>query len=364
LIEVSILRRQGDFDLRAAFTAGTPGVAALFGRSGSGKTTVINVIAGLVEPDQGRIVVDGVVFLDTAAGIRLRPEQRRIGYVFQDARLFPHMSAAGNLGYGFRRAPSGEQNVGFDQVVALLGIEHLLDRRPHTLSGGERQRVAVGRALLAQPRLLLMDEPLASLDAERKAEVLPYLERLRDELRVPIIYVSHDWGEVTRLADTLVLLEAGKVVAAEAIGELASRTDLPMLVERFDAGSVLAAVVEAHDDARGLTRLRFPGGELLAPRLAIPLGRPLRVRIPAREVILAATAPESISVHNALPGIVATIAHESGPHALVRVMVGEAPILARVTRDAITKLRLSVGVPIFVLIKSVSLERGGEPSTN
>jgi molybdate transport system ATP-binding protein len=363
VLEVSIRRRLGGFDLQVAFSAPTPGVTALFGRSGSGKTSVIDVVAGLAGPDEGRVVADGVVFIDTAKGTALRPERRRVGYVFQDARLFPHLSVAGNLRYGLRRAPVGERRIGLDLVVSLLGIERLLERRTHALSGGERQRVAVGRALLAQPRLLLMDEPLASLDAERKSEVLPYLERLRDELGLPIVYVSHDWGEVARLADTLVLLDAGRVVAAGPIGDLASRTDLPMLVRHLDAGSVIGAVVERHDDHRALTTLRFDGGVLVAPRLGASPGASLRVRISAREVILAGRPPESISVHNVLAGAVADIAHESGPHALVRVLVGPTAILARVTRDAVAKLGLGVGAPVYVLIKSVSLDRGGEVVT-
>lgn len=356
-LTVALSRRLGAFTLEVAFAAPTPGVVALFGPSGSGKSSVVAAIAGLARPDRGRIAIDGSVLLDTDRGVALRPERRRVGVVFQDARLFPHMSVETNLRYGLNRAPPGERRIEFAPVVEMLGIGHLLARRPHTLSGGERQRVAVGRALLAQPRLLLMDEPLASLDADRKAEVLPFLERLRDTIRLPILYVSHDWGEVARLADTLVLLDQGRVVAAGPIAALATDPRLP-LAAREGAGAVFDATVAAHLPERGLTRIDFPGGALLAPSLEAAPGTRIRLRVPAREVSLATAAPEGISVHNILAGTVAAISPGPAPAlAIVAVRVEAATLLAQVTADAVARLGLAEGVRVFALVKSVAVLR-------
>lgn len=357
MLDVELLRRQGDFRLDVRFAATAPGVVAMFGPSGSGKSSVVLGLAGLVRPDQGRIALGDDVLFDSARGIDVPAERRRVGLVFQDARLFPHLAVAANLRYGLRRAPAAERRIGFDQVVGLLGLESLLGRRTQTLSGGERQRVALGRALLAQPRFLLMDEPLANLDAARKAEVLPYLERLHAEFDLPIVYVSHDWAEVAALADTLVLLEQGSVVAAGPLADLASRVDLPQLAGRADAGAVIEATVAAHEDARGLTMLDFPGGRLIAPRLERPLGAVLRLRVRAREVVLATEAPRGISVHNVLAGTVAAISAADGPHAMVAVAIGPTRLLARVTRDAVRRLDLVIGGPVFALVKSVALDR-------
>lgn len=358
-LAVHLLRRLGGFRLEVAFEAPTPGVVALFGPSGAGKSSIVAGIAGLARPEQGRVAVDGTVLVDTAQGVALAPERRRVGVVFQDARLFPHLSVEANLRYGLNRAPRSERRIGFVPVVEMLGIGHLLARRPHTLSGGERQRVAVGRALLAQPRLLLMDEPLASLDAARKAEVLPFLERLRDTIRLPILYVSHDWGEVSRLADTLVLVEAGRVVAAGPIAALAADARLPMAA-RADAGAVFDATVEAHEAARGLTRIAFAGGGLLAPILDAAPGSRIRLRIPAREVALATERPRAISLHNVLPGTVAAIGPGPGPGlATVSVRIGGAVLPAQVTLDAVARLGLADGSAVFALVKSVAIARPG-----
>ena len=356
-LTVALSRRLGAFTLDVAFAAPSPGVVALFGPSGSGKSSVVAAVAGLARPDRGRIEVDGSVLLDTKRGVVLAPERRRVGVVFQDARLFPHMSVETNLRYGLNRAPRAERRIAFDPVVEMLGIGHLLARRPHTLSGGERQRVAVGRALLAQPRLLLMDEPLASLDAARKAEVLPFLERLRDTIRLPIVYVSHDWGEVSRLADTLVLLDQGRVTAAGAIADLAADPCLP-LAAREGAGAVLDATVALHLPERGLTRIDFPGGALLAPIVEAAPGTRLRLRVPAREVSLATEAPQGISVHNILAGTVAAITPGPAPAlAVVAVRVEAATLLAQVTADAVQRLGLAEGVRVFALVKSVAVLR-------
>lgn len=340
--------------LDLAFEAPTPSVVALFGPSGAGKSTAIAAAAGLLRPEACRLEVDGIVLADTARHIWLPPEARRIGLVFQDARLFPHMSVASNLRYGMRRAPSGP--IGFDDVVSLLGIGALLARRPHTLSGGERQRVAIGRALLSQPRLLMMDEPLASLDVARKAEILPFLAQLKTALRLPILYVTHSMEEVSRLADTLVLIERGQVIAAGPLGTVTARGDLE-LAQRDDAGAVLAATVARHDAPRQLTMLMAGGAELQVPLVSAPVGAAIRVRIPAREVILAREAPRAISVHNTILGTVRAVAHDPVRHAAqVEIALADGAFLARVTPDAVARLELAPGVPVLALVKSVAIE--------
>jgi molybdate transport system ATP-binding protein len=351
-LEVALRHRWGNTALDIAFQAPTPGVVVLFGPSGSGKSSTALAAAGLWRPERCRVAVDGVVLADTEAGVWVPPERRRLGVVFQDARLFPHLGVEANLRYGMRRAPPGP--VRFDAVVELLGIGALLRRRPHTLSGGERQRVAVGRALLAQPRLLVMDEPLASLDAARRTEILPYLARLRDALRLPILYVTHALDELARLADTVVLLEAGQVVAAGPIAEVAARADLPLAL-RDDAAAVLLARVEAHDPARGLTRLRAGGMAVLVPLLDRPVGAAVRARVPAREVALARAVPEAVSFQNVVAGRVRRVV--VGPlAALVELEAGGAALLARVTPDAVARLGLAPGVETVALFKSVGVE--------
>ena len=353
MLEVSFVHRFARTSVEVSFMAPTPGTTVLFGPSGAGKSTVVAVLAGLLRPAEARIAVDGDLLCDTASGLWLPPERRRLGVVFQEPRLFPHLSVDGNLRYGLRRALPG--TIGFDDVLALLGLGTLLARRPHTLSGGERQRVAIGRALLAQPRLLLMDEPLASLDAARKAEILPYLARLKSALTLPIVYVTHAMDEVARLADTLVLIDAGRSIAAGPLREIAARADLP-LAARDDAASVLDAVVQGHDAARRLTSLRCGGFSLLVPLLDAPLGKRMRVRVPAREVLLATRLPEALSVQNAVPGQVRALAELDGAAVLVEVELPGGALLARVTPDAISRLALARGVPVIALVKSMSVE--------
>ncbi len=330
------------------------GATALFGPSGSGKSSVVATMAGLLRADAAYVAVDGEVLTDTDARIHVPPERRRLGLVFQDARLFPHMKVRANLEYGLKRAPAGD--IRFDDVVDLLGIAALLDRRPHTLSGGERQRVAIGRALLAQPRLLLMDEPLASLDAARKAEILPYLARLKQALSLPIVYVTHALDEVLFLADSLVLLERGRVIASGRLSDLTARGDLP-LAGRDDAGAVLEARVAEHHPARRLSLLRAGPLALWVPLVQGGLGTRLRVRIPAREVILATEAPQGISLHNILPVQVTGITEDAARHtAMVELGSGESRLLARITPDAVARLGLAPGRPVLALVKSMSVD--------
>jgi molybdate transport system ATP-binding protein len=343
-----------DLPLDIDFEAPTPGTTVLFGRSGSGKSTIIAAVAGLLRPADCRIAIDDMTLVDTASNRFVPPEHRRIGLVFQDSRLFPHMTVATNLRYGLRRAPTGP--IGFDDVVDLLGIAPLLDRRPYSLSGGEKSRVAIGRALLSQPLLLALDEPLASLDAQHKAEIVPYLARLKHALRLPILYVTHALDEVVRLADTLVLIRAGRVLAAGPLEQIVARGDLP-LAARDDAAAVLSARVVAHEPSRQLTELETGGRRLLVPLLDSVPGSAVRVRIPAREVILAAAAPQGISVHNVIAGTVHGIVQDPARHAaMVEVALDGAGLLARVTPDAVARLGLRQGVPVLALVKSMAIE--------
>jgi molybdate transport system ATP-binding protein len=357
MLEVALKHRYGrdGFGLDLAFAAPKAGVTALFGPSGSGKSSVLAAVAGLLRPEQGRIAIGADTLLDTARGIALPPEHRRCGVVFQDARLFPHLSVETNLRYGLRRAPRDAEGPSFDDVVALLGIGDLLARRPAGLSGGERQRVALGRALLARPRLLLMDEPLAALDAARRAEVLPFLARLRDAARLPILYVTHALDEVDALADHLVLLQAGRVLAAGPAEDLAARTDLPLAARR-DAGVLLACTV-LEDGAGGLTRLGFAGGELLTSLRAGPPGTHLRLRLRARDIAVATEEPRGLSTRNILPATLAEIRPAGEPGEMfLRLAIGPTMLLARVSRDSVELLALRPGMPVWALVKAVAFD--------
>ena len=356
ILEVDIEHRLGAFELDIHFRSGR-GLTALLGRSGAGKTSVVNVIAGLVRPERGRIVVDGSVLIDTARGIRTPAHRRRVGYVFQEDRLFPHLTVRQNLLFGRWFAPGPAPAARLDDVVDLLGIGTLLDRRPGRLSGGEKQRVAIGRALLASPRLLLMDEPLASLDARRKDEIFPYIERLRDQAGVPIVYVSHAVGEVTRLANTIVLITDGRVRAVGPLQEVMGRAELYPMAGRFEAGAVLAARVAAHDARWGLTELAGAFGKLTVPRLPAPVGAALRVRIRARDVILAATPPTGISALNVLAGRVEAVVPIEEAALEVQLRLGNERLLARVTRRSGATLGLVPGREIFAVIKTVAIDR-------
>jgi molybdate transport system ATP-binding protein len=304
--------------------------------------------------------VDGEVLFSAEDGVDVPTERRRLGYVFQEGRLFPHYSVRGNLIYGRRRGARGAA-VSVDAVVALLGLEALLDRRPGDLSGGEKQRVAIGRALLAEPRLLLMDEPLASLDMARKAEIMPFIERLRDELRIPIIYVSHAMEEIVRLADTLVLMSAGRVAAVGPVEDLTSRLDLRPLTGRHEAGAVIRATVAGHDVTYGLSELAFPGGRLRVSHVALPLGSRVRARIRARDVALATTRPTGISFRNVFPARITEIAADRAPIVDIKLDIGTAAqpvaLWARITARAVQELQLAPGREVFALVKTVALDR-------
>jgi molybdate transport system ATP-binding protein len=356
VLEVDIEHRLGAFDLDIHFRSGR-GLTALFGRSGAGKTSVVNAIAGLIRPNRGRIVVDEAVLLDTERGICSPTHRRGVGYVFQEGRLFPHLTVRHNLLFGRWFAPGGTRSARLEDVVELLGIGRLLDRRPGRLSGGEKQRVAIGRALLAGPRLLLMDEPLASLDARRKDEILPYLERLRDQANVPIIYVSHSVAEVTRLATTIVLISDGRVHAVGPVQEVMGRADLYPLAGRFEAGAVLLMHVARHDPGWGLTELAGSFGELVVPRLEVPVGTALRIRVRARDVILALTRPSGISALNVVEVQVEKLIPIEEAALEVQLRANDQRLLARVTRRSGEALGLAPGRQVFAVIKTVAIDR-------
>ncbi|MFO1310613.1 MAG: molybdenum ABC transporter ATP-binding protein [Burkholderiales bacterium] len=356
MIEVDVEERLGAFHLDVRFEADAP-IVGLFGRSGAGKTSVVNAIAGIAKPHRGRIRINDHVLLDTSRGIDVPPERRRVGYVFQDALLFPHLDVLANLTYGQRlRAPS-ERFIAQERVVDLLGLGALLARNPRTLSGGEKQRVAIGRALLAQPRILLMDEPLAALDVARKSEILDYIERLRDELAIPIVYVSHSVAEITRLADAVVVLSEGKCLAAGDVEDVMGRADLRPATGRYEAGSLVDTEVLRHDAAIALTTLGFDGGELLVPGIDAAIGDRIRARIRARDVSLATRRPEAISILNILPGRVVAVGDGDGPIVEVEVAVGATTITARISRRSRDDLAIRVGCHVFALVKAISFDQ-------
>jgi molybdate transport system ATP-binding protein len=362
VIDIDMALRRGGFRLDAAFRSDAR-LTGLFGRSGAGKSSLIAAVAGLIRPHRGHIIIDGIPLFDTERGIDVPPHKRRIGLVFQDAQLFPHLSVRANLRYGSRFAPKGDPGLGFDLVVAVLGIGHLLDRRPASLSGGERQRVAIGRALLAKSRLVLLDEPLASLDMARKLEILALIERLRDEAGVPMLYVSHAVEEVVRLAGEVVVLEGGRVARAgppEAVLEAARSPS----EARFGAVSLITARIASHDLRYGLTLLDHPAGPISIPgRTGIP-GEPARVIVHGTDVSLALTRPSDVSIRTLLEGVVKATRTDEGPVARVDVTLkGSGELSAFVTRKSLDELGLSAGDAVYAMIKTASIEEGAGRSS-
>jgi len=356
--------RQGELNGVEARFSSAARVLALFGRSGSGKSTVVNMIAGLVAPERGRVVIDGETLFDSERGINVPVEQRGVGCVFQEGLLFPHLSVRQNLEFGAARRGGASAGVPFDQVVSLLGIEPLLGRSAPTLSGGEKQRVAIGRALLSRPRLLLMDEPLAALDTGRRSEILRLIERVRDECNVRIVYVSHSIGEVSRLADDVVLMNEGAVIACGGTEEIFNRSDLRPYTGRFEGGALIEAHAVRHDARYFLTTFAFDGGELIAPGVETAIGARVRIRIRARDVTLATARPQGISVRNVIEGRVAAVEDRGGAIVEVRVRLGACEsehggreLLSRISRQALDEMQLVAGQPVFVLIKAIAFDK-------
>ena len=357
-LDAHILCRRSDFTVDAAVRADAGSVTALFGPSGAGKSTIIQALAGLLPEATGRVALHGRTLMDSDAGVNLPPHRRRIGVVFQDGRLFPHLSVRGNLGYGATRAArSGATPVAsFDEVVAMLGIERLLDRRPATLSGGERQRAALGRALLAAPELLLLDEPLSGLDAARRADVLPSFERLRDLARLPIVYVSHSTDEIARLADRVVALDAGRVVADGAVEDVLTRLAFESADTAYEPSSVLTATVAAQDPEHGLTDLALGDATISAAAFPAPIGAEVRLRVRAKDVMIALDEPRRVSATNVLPAIVARCAVTGGA-ATLELACARQTLIAQITRRAFERLDLAEGAAVYAVVKAVTIAR-------
>ena len=356
MLNVELEQRLGNFDLNIAFSSTQP-VTALFGRSGSGKTSIINAIAGINRPSRGRIELNGEVLFDSALRIDVPIEHRRVGYVFQEGRLFPHLTVRQNLLYGYGNADVGPRLAEPATVTALLGLEHLMDRRPAALSGGEKQRVAIGRALLANPRLLLMDEPLASLDGHRKTEILDYIELMRDSIDLPIIYVSHAVDEVVRLADHVVIIAEGRVAAAGSVAEVMGRPELRHLAGSFEGGTVIEGRVLEQNLDDDISVIGFDGGRLLVPDVEALVGETVRMRVRARDVSLALLPPSGVSILNVLPGIIESIEVPRAGAVDVVLKVGAIALRSRITRRSVSQLQLLPGVKIYAMVKGVSLDR-------
>lgn len=357
MIDVRLQLTYSGFDLDVDLHLPGRGVTALYGHSGSGKTTCLRCIAGLERAEHGFIQINDEVWQDSRKGLFVPPHKRALGYVFQEASLFPHLSVRANLEFGLKRISREQRRVDMAQATELLGIGHLLDRHPQHLSGGERQRIGIARALLTSPKLLLMDEPLAALDSKRKSEILPYLERLHDELDIPVLYVSHAQDEVARLADHIVLLSDGKALASGPIGETLARLDLPLALGD-DAGVVINGSVSAYDEHYQLLTLQLPDSALHMRVAHAPLavGKALRIKVQARDVSLSLQAEEHSSILNRLPVTVTQeISADNNAHVLVRLDAGGTPLLARITRFSRDQLQLHPGQTLWAQIKAVAV---------
>jgi molybdate transport system ATP-binding protein len=351
-IEARFRIDQGDFTLDVDLSLPAQGVSSLFGPSGCGKTTLLRAIAGLEHHRDGYLKVGDMVWQE--AGLFVPPHQRPLGYVFQEASLFPHLSVRRNLEYGVRRVAESERRVSLEQAIELLEIGQLLERKPDTLSGGERQRVAIARALAVSPSLLLMDEPLAALDVNRKQEILPYIESLHQDLDIPVIHVSHSPDEVARIADHLVLLESGHVVASGDVHEIFTRLDLPPALDS-DAAAIIEAVVTGHDEAYHLTYLEFAGGRVTVPREDLRVGSQVRLKLAARDVSLTLEHQSGTSILNIFPAVIDEITAEGSAQVTVRLLAGDAPVLARITKKSAADLALKPGKAVYAQVKSVAL---------
>lgn len=354
-LSVQLHHRLGAFELSAQFET-HDGVIAICGRSGAGKTTVVHALAGLMIPQQGYIRIGERVLLDTQKRINVPVHRRRLGYVFQEARLFPHLSVRSNLLYGRLFTPRAERKTRLDDVVEILGIGHLLARRPTALSGGERQRVAIGRALMADPRILLMDEPLASLDRARKEEVLPFIERLRDELRMPIVYVSHSVEEVARIAAEIVFMADGRVAAFGPASRLLGRRDLFPDYRGLESESAFACTIAMQDSANRVSELRSPLGRLRVPMLAERLGRRVTVRIRAEDVMLATLAPREVSALNVLPGAIAAINSADGQMVEIVVACGDGDLPVKMPIASAIRLGVEPGMQVHAVIQRLDVD--------
>lgn len=353
-IEIHFAVHRPGFSLDVDTQVPTRGITGVFGRSGTGKTTLLRCIAGLEKPDAGRLVVNGETWCDSVAGFSVPAHRRRIGYVFQEPRLFRHLDVRGNLDYGRKRAGARRERLDAQEIIDMFELGSLLDRRTDKLSGGEAQRVAIARALCSAPDLLLMDEPLASLDDARKQEIMPLLERLHRSLETPVIYVSHNIDETCRLCDQLVVMEQGQVVANGELQAVLTSMDVPVLAGR-EAGSVIDATVKDVDAGYELTTLAFSGGELIVPGIMGEPGAGARVRIRANDISLCRQHPTETTILNVLPARVDNIGGDDGPTVLLRLNVGDDNLLARITRRSLRNLGLTEGDEVLAQVKSATV---------
>lgn len=356
MADIRLKKSLGRFHLSAEFNA-KDGLTALFGPSGAGKTLLAQMLAGLVTPDEGHIEIAGRTLFSSAKGINVPAHQRHIGFVFQEHRLFPHFSVHGNLTYGSGRRAGETAPVSFDKVVDILGLTALLERKPASLSGGERQRVAIGRAILSNPKILVMDEPLSSLDDARKAEILPLIEDLKSEFNLTTLYISHSIEEIARLADTLLLLDKGEMKAAGPIGDILNRLDLIPFAGGYDAGTLIEATVSAYEPGHHMLTLETKsGGKLYITGSAKEIGAAVRLRIRARDVALSKTEPKSISILNRFKGCV--IDHCSGAEGMEELLLDVGfPLTARITRKSFEEMKLNKDSPVWALVKAVTISR-------
>lgn len=344
----------GSFQLAVDLSLPGSGVTVLFGHSGSGKTTLLRCIAGLQRAPQGFLEINGSCWQDSERDLFLPTHKRALGYVFQEANLFPHLTVAGNLHFGLKRTANPASSAGLQHIMELLGIEHLLKRKPDCLSGGERQRVAIARALALNPEVLLMDEPLASLDFKRKQEILPFISRLNRELNIPVLYVTHSQHEVAQLADTLVILADGKTQASGPLSETLSRLDVPLAQDK-KASTVWQTNVIEHETRYHLTRVAFAGGTLSLPMVDAAIGTPLRVQIYASDVSIVLEVPAATSILNVLPASITGLSDDHGGQSVVRLQVGSQALLAHITSKSAQLLGLQLGIPVYAQIKGTSI---------
>lgn len=356
MLSVNITKAFGSFRLETQFEVEEGSITAIFGKSGAGKTSTINAIAGLTRPDVGVIQIGNTTLFDQNLKINLPIYKRQIGYVFQDDRLFPHMTVRNNLIYGTPKNRDVANSLNLTDITVLLELAPLLERRPKTLSGGEKQRVAIGRALLSNPKLLLMDEPLASIDVQHRFEILPFIQRVREKTGITIIYVTHALEEVIFIADQIILLSEGQVTAQGTVEEIMSRLDLHPMTSRFDAGAVISATYSGYDREFDLGELSFDGGTLRIAGLNAEIGIHLRAHIRARDVSLMLDKPKDTSVLNVFKGELIEIRHEEGPQLDLLINIG-TPLIARITRKSLNDLNLDIGSKVYAMIKAVAIDR-------
>ena len=353
--QITLSLPRADFEVAVDLRLPAKGVTVLFGASGSGKTSVLRCVAGLERARSGVVRIGAETWQDEALGLFVPTWRRSLGYVFQEASLFAHLDVRSNVEFGLRRERSEHAKKALDEAIDLLGIGALLERRPQQLSGGERQRVAIARAMATQPKLLLLDEPMASLDLARRREILPWLERLRDELSVPMLYVTHSADEVARLADQLVVLARGRVTASGPVAQVLSAIVNPVL-DAGDTGALLSGQVGQLDEPWHLARVDFAGGSVWIRNTGLRRGQAVRIRILARDVSIATAEPSHTSIQNQLPCTIDTISADTHPsQALVRLRCGDSVLLARITRRAVEALSLTDAMPVWAQVKAAAL---------